>query len=158
MEGAYLHFVADLSHLMVTHGSFTTSICTVGVFGTRYVRDGDPLPSSIEIAQGEVIRVSVPHIYSEFTIGTTLAINLRQAASTQHDFVTIEEYGNSNDVIIEPGDQSVGEYDLTLESFNTLSISKSALKIDTIKIIIRPPTPPTFMQKLSVKSLIVGQP
>ena len=121
LEGAYLHFVADLSHLMPSPGSFTTSICTVGVFGTRYVRDGDPLPSSLEVAQGEVIRLSVPHIYSEFEIGTTLAINLRQAASTQHDFVTIEEYGNSSDVIIEPGDQSVGEYDLTLESFNTLS-------------------------------------
>ena len=91
LEGTYLHFVANLSHLMATHGSFTTSICTVGVFGTRYVRDGDPLPSSIEIAQGEVFRLRVPHIYSEFTIGTTLNINLRQGVSTYLDFVSIME-------------------------------------------------------------------
>ena len=57
--------------------SFETSICTVGVFGTRYVRDGDPLPGSIEIVQGEVQRLSVPHIYSELPISTILNINLR---------------------------------------------------------------------------------
>ena len=91
LEGAYLHFVADLSHLMPSPGSFTTSICTVGVFGTRYVRDGDPLPSSIEVAQGEESRLIVPHIYSEFTIGTTLAINLRQVASNNLSFVSIIE-------------------------------------------------------------------
>ena len=79
-----------MNHL-VTDGDFETSICTVGVFGTRYVRDGDPLPSTIEVAQGEVFSLSVPHIYSEFTIGTALAINLRQAASNPHSFVSIIE-------------------------------------------------------------------
>ena len=49
LEGSYLHFVADLSHLMTDYGSFTTSICTLGVFGTKYVRDGDLLPATIEI-------------------------------------------------------------------------------------------------------------
>ena len=77
LEGSHLHFVASLSHLMAAYESFEMSICTVGVFGTKYVRGGDPLPETIEIAQGEVTRLSVPHIYSEFAIGTTLAINLR---------------------------------------------------------------------------------
>ena len=130
----------------------------MGVFGTRYVRDGDPLPSSLEVAQGEVIRLSVPHIYSEFEIGTTLAINLRQASSQHLNFVSIMEYENSSEVVILPGDQSVGEYDLTLESFNTLSTVKSALKTDGIKITISPPTPPTFVQELAVKFLVSGQP
>ena len=67
-----------------------TSICTVGVFGTRYVRDGESLPTRIEIAQGATKSLSVPHIYSELFIGTTLAINLRQA-SEQLTFVTFEE-------------------------------------------------------------------
>ena len=92
LEGTYLHYVADLSHLITTDPySFTTTICTVGVFGTRYVRDGDPLPSSIEVAQGQVFSLSVPHIYSELAIGTTLAINLRQAGSSQHSFVSFIE-------------------------------------------------------------------
>ena len=146
---------------MDTYSSFETSICTVGVFGTKYVRDGDPLPSSIEVAQGGVIRLSVPHIYSEFIIGTALAINLRQSGSSHHNFVSIIEYDNSSDVIIEPGDQPEGEYDLTLESFNTLSNVKSALKIDVITIIISPPTsptPPIFVQELSTKMLTIGQP
>ena len=91
LEGTYLHFVADLSHLMSTYGSIATSICTIGVFGTRYVRDEDPLPNLIEVVQGEVFRLSVLNIYSEFTIGTTLDINLRQAASNPHNFVSIIE-------------------------------------------------------------------
>ena len=38
LEGTHLHFVADLRHLS-SYDSITTTICTVGVFGTRYVRD-----------------------------------------------------------------------------------------------------------------------
>ena len=44
-----MHIVADLSHLVAT--GFTTSICTVGVFGTKYVRDGDALPTSLELTE-----------------------------------------------------------------------------------------------------------
>ena len=91
LEGTYLHYVADLNHLATSYTNCETSICTVGVFGTRYVRDGDPLPGTIEVAQGEVFSLSVPYIYSEFTIGTTLVINLRQGGSNPHSFVSIIE-------------------------------------------------------------------
>ena len=64
LEGSHLHLVADLSHLMAKYGRITSSICTLGVFGTRYVRDGPPLTDTIEIAQGEVIDLRIPHIYS----------------------------------------------------------------------------------------------
>ena len=79
LEGTHLHLVADLNHL-VASGSFTMSICTLGVFGTRYVRDGPSLPASIEIIQGASEKLTVSHIYSELTIGTTLAINMRQGS------------------------------------------------------------------------------
>ena len=49
LEGKYLHYVAELSQVLADHGSITASICSVGIFGTKYVRDGSPLPSSIEI-------------------------------------------------------------------------------------------------------------
>ena len=77
------------------------SICTVGVFGTKYVRDGDPLPTSIEIDQGTTTSFSVPRIYSELTIGTTLAINLRQKASEQHSFVSFREDTSATEVLID---------------------------------------------------------
>ena len=51
MEGSNLHIVADLSHLVSAYTTFTASICTVGVFGTKYVRDGDALPTSLELTE-----------------------------------------------------------------------------------------------------------
>ena len=131
LEGIYLHIVADLSDLMTAYGSFDTSICTVGVFGTRYVRDGDSLPTRIEIEQGATKSLSVPHIYSELVIGTTLAINLRQA-SDQLSFVSFEENSGATEVLIDTSGVDEGEYSMVLESFNTLSLAKSALKTDII--------------------------
>ena len=48
LEGQYVHIVADLSHLS---GSYTMSLCSVGIMGASLVRD-EPLPASIEIFQG----------------------------------------------------------------------------------------------------------
>ena len=48
LEGQYVHIVADLSHLS---GSYTMSLCSVGIMGASFVRD-QPLPASIEIIQG----------------------------------------------------------------------------------------------------------
>ena len=116
---------------MTTYGSFDTSICTVGVFGTRYVRDGDSLPTRIEIEQGATKSLSVPHIYSKLFIGTTLAINLRQS-SDQLSFVSFEEHSGATEVLIDTSGVDEGEYSMVLESFNTLSLAKSALKTDII--------------------------
>ena len=108
---------------MTESGIINTSICTVGVFGTRYVRDGESLPTRIEIAQGATRSLSVPHIYSELFIGTTLAINLRQASAEQLTFVTFEELSNATKVLIDTSGVDEGEYSVVLESFNTLSLA-----------------------------------
>ena len=65
----------------------------------------------------------MPHIYSEFAIGTILAINLRQAASEQLSFVSFEEQVNVSSVVLDGRGVTEGEYSLTIESFNTLSIA-----------------------------------
>ena len=44
-EGQYLHIVADLNYLMDTYGSYTMALCSLGVYGTKYDRVGDPLPT-----------------------------------------------------------------------------------------------------------------
>ena len=72
------------------------------------------------------------HIYSEFEIGTELSINLRK--STELSFVTLTEKDGKTQVSIDTQGVSVGDYDLILESFNVLSIQKSTLKADTIRI------------------------
>ena len=130
LEGRYVHLVADLSHL-ADPSQIDMSICTLGVFGTKYVRDGDPLPSSIELASGSTaVNLDITHIYSELTIGTELAINLRQAS--QLSFVTLVELDGRTQVVIDPSSLDQGEYELVLESYNTLSVAQSALKTDRI--------------------------
>ena len=42
LEGAYLYIVSDMAHL--AKKDYETSICSLGVIGTRYVRDGESLP------------------------------------------------------------------------------------------------------------------
>ena len=71
------------------------------------------------------------------TIGTTLAINLRQAASEELEFISFQEMTEATDVIIDGQLTGLGEYTLTLESFNTLSSVKSTLRTDKINIIVK---------------------
>ena len=64
----------------------------MGVFGTKYVRDGPDLPAVVYVAQGSTLQLSIPHIYSYYSIGTTLAINLRQGQSIEElPFVHLQE-------------------------------------------------------------------
>ena len=99
--------------------------------GTKYVRNNS-LPSSVKINQGESLIISVPHIYSALSIGTILKINLRQ--NSQLSFVTISEHISLTLLHIDTKRVVSGDYDLVLESFNTLSTAKSTLKTDMIKV------------------------
>ena len=130
----------------------------MGVFGTRYIRD-DPLPASIELAKGTTQTLTVPHIYSQYTIGTTLAINLRQGSETL-SFVSFEEQNSETIVTIDATGVEEGDaYDLTLESFNTLSTAKSALKTDLIKLTVysAASSEPGFSSALTTQILYAGQ-
>ena len=47
--------VADMSTqvgLGVAADSDTVSVCSIGVYGTKYERSGEPVPNSIELAIG----------------------------------------------------------------------------------------------------------
>ena len=85
MEGQYIHIVADLRHLV---GPYKMSICSVGVFGTCYIRD-EKITDSHELTQGEMMTFSIPHYYSEYDIGTTYKINLRQKTLSQLSFISL---------------------------------------------------------------------
>ena len=53
------------------------SICSLGIMGTRYVRD-DPLPGRIEVLKDEILTISIQKAYSEFQIGTQIDMKQRQ--------------------------------------------------------------------------------
>ena len=46
LEGRFIHIVADLSHL--EGQGYSMELCTVGVMGTKYVRD-QTLPETLEV-------------------------------------------------------------------------------------------------------------
>ena len=58
MSGRYTFFVAT------SVASIEVSICTIAVFGTRYIRI-ESLVDSIEIKASSQFVLTVPHIYSE---------------------------------------------------------------------------------------------
>ena len=72
LEGKYLHLVADMS----PYDTDTVSVCSLGIFGTRYDRD-EAIPTSMSVIQGKIVTITVPHIYSFYSIGNTIDINLR---------------------------------------------------------------------------------
>ena len=91
---------------------------------------------------------------------------MRQASSLS--FVSLEEdVGTGATIVkIDATEQKGGVYDLTLESYNTLSAVKSALKTDQIKITVikeaipisipNPFSMPSFREPLGVQVLTVG--
>ena len=74
MEGQYMHFVGDLTHL--AGQPYEQSICSLGIMGTRYIRDTNPI-TSLDLTTGTSTSFIVERIRSEFTIGNDLDINLR---------------------------------------------------------------------------------
>lgn len=157
LEGRYLHLVADMTQQLsqVTDpDTETISVCSIGVYGTKYVRSSE-VPSSLELVAGDSKTISIDNISSFFTLGNDLAINMRQSvASAALDFVTFTETSNATDVHIDSTGLTGGQYTLTLESFNTLSVAQSALKTDTIQITIR--VPPSFVEELESQVITVG--
>ena len=76
------------------------SICDLGVFGTRYIRD-TPAPETLSLVLGDVKSILIESIYSELPIGNTLDIKLRQKAGNELDSVTFEEVSTGTNVIID---------------------------------------------------------
>ena len=72
-----MHIVADMSLYTNTAApTDTVSVCSLGILGTKYGRN-DPLLTSITVTQGQISTIVVQNIFSLYTIGNELAINLR---------------------------------------------------------------------------------
>ena len=88
-------------------------VCSYGIIGTKYVR-AEPLPTSVEVSQGETTSLLIPHIYSEIEIGTEMAHELRCADGTQLPFVFLSNQSDATEVNIDATGVDVGDYELVL--------------------------------------------
>ena len=115
--------------------------------GTRYIRD-EELPAEIVINYDETtLRLDIPHIYSELTIGNEIKIQVRQASALS--FIELNRFETLTRLEINVEDVEAGQYDLLLESFDALGGVYSALKTDYISIIkLEDAIPPSFEDEL----------
>ena len=133
-----MHMVADLTEHANDGGvadSEEISICSIGVFGTKYERVGEPLATSIVMTQNEVQTIEVTRITSSIAIGNILDIKLRQAEPSL-SFVSFIEAAASSSVVFDTMGVLVGEYTLVIESYNALSTAQTTLMTDTIQITV----------------------
>ena len=130
MSGRYTFFVAT------SVPSDKVSICTIAVFGTRYIRF-ESLVDTLKIQANDQSVLSVPHVYSEEKIGNQLAIDLRQQADSELPFVSFINRASSTDVVIDTTGVLPGEYTLVLESYDANSdLPELTLKTDIVTIFV----------------------
>ena len=135
MLGQYTFFVAKG---LPTNASAQVSICTVGVFGTRYVRS-ETLTTNFVITAGSQAVLTVQDVYAEDTIADTLSISTRQKTSSTLSFVTLVNSALSTDVTINASSlpARAAPYSLVLESTDDYSALPSlVLKTDTVNIYV----------------------
>ena len=65
-------------------------LCSVGIMGTQYIRNEDP-PKTLEIEKDSLSTLTIANIYSAYSIGNHLNINLRQSLRNELSFVTLSE-------------------------------------------------------------------
>ena len=134
------------------------SLCSVGVFGTSYIRK-EPIKSSFEIKTKSKSIINVPHVFEEDAIVNQLKVNLRQKAGYNLPFVTLINGADSTDVVINATNVNPGRYILVLESFdlNNSTLPNLTLKTDTITITVIE-ADDNSTQELPTKVLTVGEP
>ena len=109
------------------------SVCSLGLFGIAYSRD-EPLPTAIELFYGDFpFTFAVQNVYPSPSTGNALDVNLRQAEANQLSFVQVKElYGETMVTIDTSSLPDQANYDLQLESFDSLSNDQLTLKSDVI--------------------------
>lgn len=81
--------------------------------------------------------LEIPHIYSVLPIGNDIEIQIRQVS--QLNFISITR-NSSNSIVTVLGELTeTGTYEFVFESYDDLSPIKSALKTDSISLVIRNP-------------------
>ena len=82
LPGQYTFFVATQVP------SSKVTICDIAVIGTRYIRVNE-VPTSVQVQVDGTQTLYAEHVYSEETIGNTIAIDMRQRIGDELAFVTL---------------------------------------------------------------------
>ena len=98
----------------------------------------------------------IAHIYSEFPIGNTLDIKMRQSAGLELEFVSISESADASEIHLDASTVKLGDYTLTLESYDDAGGVYSTLKTDTIVITVSAQTQSVIPEVLPEKELRAG--
>ena len=103
------------------------------------------------------------HVHAADTIGNVLAIDLRLSDYSEFTSVELSNGASATKVAIDATGIAPGEYTLKFESFNKNVGVLSALKIDTITIVVYDVVEPvtyslaTFTEELQVQTIISGK-
>ena len=90
LQGQYTHIVRDFADVYASATYYYPSLCSVGVMGTKYVRN-TPAPTTATVIQGQTSSFVIENIVSDIAIGNILDINLRQDPNSPLAFVGFTE-------------------------------------------------------------------
>ena len=129
MLGTFTHVIAYYVPTV------SVTLCDLAVIGTKYIRE-EALPASIEVQAGSFVVLIVPHVHAADTIGNVLDIDLRLGDDSKFTSVELSNGADATEVTIYATGVAPGEHTLKLESFDRNDEVFSALKIDTITIVV----------------------
>ena len=140
LQGRYTSFVIDFPWLAANFNGFVLeneySICQVGIFGTKYVRE-TPAPTAVSLDSGTTTSLTIQMLRSKFAIGNTLDIHLRQKpGDSVLSWVSFEQGSPNTNVIVDASNVKPGTYTLTIESFDNNGKVRSTLETDSIEITV----------------------
>ena len=128
--------LGTFTHVMAYHvPTETVTLCDLAVIGTKYIRD-KAIPGSIEVQAGSSVVLIVSHVHAADTIGNVLDIDLRLGDDSEFTSVELFNGAYATEVTIYATGIAPGEHTLKLESFDRNDEVFSALKIDTITIVV----------------------
>ena len=109
------------------------SICSLGIFGTKYER-ADSIPSELYLRPYDTqYKLKVDHISSTLTIGNTLDIKVKVKDSVNFAWVAVDCTATSCEVTFTKNEIS-GLQEVVLESYDNSSSVKSTLLEDKIQV------------------------
>ena len=129
LPGRYVTFEADLSTVTAP---YKMNICSVGIFGTKYVR-AISITTSVSLGVNQASHsISIDNITSEYPIGNVLDVYVRQKSGTEKSWVTIITQGNPSILNLKPYLASPAIHTIEIESYDNSSAVNSTLKTDSI--------------------------
>lgn len=146
-----MYIIADMSHL--AGQAYEVSICSLGIMGTKFDRE-NPIADRIEVSHKSQSSILVEKVRPVYQIGDRVEIRIRVVSSGEIKTSVLDVDEETSQIVLDTWQAPPGEYEVTFESFNTLVSHTTALKTDTITVIVVP-KPPSFTESLPLLKELV---